>query len=435
MNTKERIEKLKLLKREIYKHFAEIYATIDLDLGKSRNEVNMTEILPIINEINLYIRKLRKWSKPKVVRTPMTLAGGKSIIEYKPYGTVFIITPWNYPLQLAFIPIINAFAAGNKIILKLSEHSKYTNLVIMQIINNVFTDEEVRVELCSIEKTNRIIEQETDFLFFTGSQAVGKIMYQKAASLMIPCVLELGGKNPVIITKDADLALACQELIFSKLMNAGQTCLAPDFIYLDQDIKDSFIKEFNAQLQQLTAQINPRELKLARLINSQSEARIATIANEPISTIYANKIILLEKSFHQSLSQEELFGPILAYQTFSSLEELINKEFPTLNDSLAAYIFTKKKATFNQIKATLSCGSVAWNSTSQFVYNSNLPFGGIKHSGIGKYHGKTGFDTFAYPQSIFYGRKVQVLPAKKLNQMIFSKNLHWLIKLIHLIKK
>ncbi|MFV8435014.1 aldehyde dehydrogenase family protein [Mycoplasma sp. Z355B] len=426
MDIKQRKNKLKNLKKAIYNNLDDMCLALEKDLGKSKNEANMTEILPIINELNLYIRKINKWARPKSVAAPISLLGTKSIIEYEPYGTVFIISPWNYPLQLAFIPLINAFAAGNKVILKLSEHSKHSNAIIKQIIANVFAEDEVKVVECSIEETNRIIDNETDFLFFTGSQAVGKIMYQKAASKMIPCVLELGGKNPVIITKDADLALTCQELIFSKLMNAGQTCLAPDFILIDATIAESFRKEFTLQLRQLLDnQLNGKG-QFAHLINANSISRLNQMLEQDID-YNAHKIYLCQLQKESKLATEEIFGPILPIRIYHDLDELAY-ELRLLDDSLSAYVFSKDKKIFDTIKMWISSGSIAWNATSQFIYNQNLPFGGIGNSGIGKYHGNIGFITFSHQRSIFIGRNKRIMPTRILNKIIFSRDFHRIIK-------
>ncbi|MFV8473652.1 aldehyde dehydrogenase family protein [Mycoplasma sp. 31_09] len=428
-----RKEKLANLKKEIYKNINNICLALEKDLGKSKNEANITEILPIINEINLYIKKIRKWAKPKTVSKPISLLGTKSIIERQPYGTVFIISTWNYPFQLAFIPLINAIGAGNKVILKLSEKSKFSNETIKKIIDNVFPKDEVNVVDCNIEETNHIIEEKADFLFFTGSQAVGKIMYQKAADKMIPCVLELGGKNPVIITKDADLPLVCQELIFSKLMNAGQTCLAPDFILIDAAIAEDFKQEFAFQLYHLVQHELKGKGQFAHLINSDSATRLSQIFNEEID-FDKRKIYLCELQNESKLAKEEIFGPILPMKIFHSFDELSN-EIKLLDSSLSAYIFSKNKKIYDAIKMCISSGSVARNSTSQFIYNSNLPFGGIKSSGIGKYHGKAGFETFSHQRSIFIRKRRWILYTKNINAILFSNNLHFIVKFLLKIKK
>ncbi|MFV8480358.1 aldehyde dehydrogenase family protein [Mycoplasma sp. AA7A] len=428
-----RKEKLANLKKEIYKNINNICLALEKDLGKSKNEANITEILPIINEINLYIKKIRKWAKPKTVSKPISLLGTKSIIERQPYGTVFIISTWNYPFQLAFIPLINAIGAGNKVILKLSEKSKFSNETIKKIIDNVFPKDEVNVVDCNIEETNHIIEEKADFLFFTGSQAVGKIMYQKAADKMIPCVLELGGKNPVIITKDADLPLVCQELIFSKLMNAGLTCLAPDFILIDAAIAEDFKQEFAFQLYHLVQHELKGKGQFAHLINSDSATRLSQIFNEEID-FDKRKIYLCELQNESKLAKEEIFGPILPMKIFHSFDELSN-EIKLLDSSLSAYIFSKNKKIYDAIKMCISSGSVARNSTSQFIYNSNLPFGGIKSSGIGKYHGKAGFETFSHQRSIFIRKRRWILYTKNINAILFSNNLHFIVKFLLKIKK
>ncbi|WLP85418.1 aldehyde dehydrogenase family protein [Mycoplasma seminis] len=435
MNAKEIKITLKKLKNEIFTRKNEIYAALEIDLNKSVNETEITEILPVINEINSYLKHIKKWSKPKRRRTPWSLRPGKSYIYHKPYGTVFILSTWNYPFNLSLIPLIDAFAAGNNVILKLSDRAQASRDVIEKIIKNVFTKQQVLLMKGDIEETNRIIQQEADFVFFTGSNKVGNEIYKKAAEKMIPCVLELGGKNPAIITKSANIKLAVWDNIFVKIMNMGQTCLATDHIYIDASVKGQFELEFNKALNQIHHMLTNNDLQLAKMIDKYAEQRIINFQElEELETSYLDKILLLEPSRDSKIMQEEIFGPLLPIIPYDNLETLAEK-LSQNNAPLAIYLFSNNKADFNLLQEKLDAGTIVYNSTSKFIYNNQLPFGGVKHSGIGRYHGKAGFKTFTYQQAVYKASKVQLISPKAMTKIMLSKNQHWIVKLLNWVKK
>ncbi|MHA3796114.1 aldehyde dehydrogenase family protein [Mycoplasma sp. VS31B] len=432
MKVKEIKITLKKLKNEIFARKDEIYKALESDLNKSVNEAEITEILPVINEINAYLRNVKKWSKFKKVQTPFSLKPGKSYVYKKPYGTVFIIATWNYPFNLSLIPLVDAFSAGNNVILKLSDRAKASYEVLDKIIKAVFTKEQVLLMKGGIEETNEIIDKKADFVFFTGSSKVGNEIYKRAANKMIPCVLELGGKNPAIITKSADITSAVWDNIFVKIMNMGQTCLATDHIYIDKSIKNDFIIEFNKALEQIHS-LN--HLQLAKMIDKHAEERILNFQELNQNEIsYLDKILLLEPIENSSLMKEEIFGPVLPIVAYDNLEEVINK-LRSQPSPLAIYVFSKDKKDFNLIQKNLDAGTIVFNSTSKFIYNNKLPFGGIGNSGIGRYHGKDGFNTFTYQQSVYKASRFQFIPPKMMTKIMLSKNLHWIIQLLNRIKK
>ncbi|SJZ57136.1 aldehyde dehydrogenase family protein [Mycoplasmopsis verecunda] len=434
MKTKVIKNTLKKLKNEIFAKKEEIYKALAQDLNKSINEVELTEILPIINEINYYLRNLNKWAKPKKVSTPLSLAFGKSYIYHKPYGTVVILTPWNYPFNLSFIPIINAYGAGNNVLIKLPERVPNTSQVISNIIKSVFQNNEVDIINGGVEEINQAIDNKADFVFFTGSQRVGNLVYQRASKKMIPCILELGGKNPTIITSTANIKSAAWNILFSKIMNAGQTCLAPDHLYIHSSIKEQFIKEINESLNLLLSK-NLDEKQLARVVDGSMEQRLINFNSNLFSPEVLQKLSIIEINENDKLMSEEIFGPILPYMIFDDLDKLVEQKLMDKEKPLAIYLYSNNKKDFELIQNTLDTGSLIINSNSKFIYNSKLPFGGIKQSGIGRYHGKTGFETFSYEQIVYKGSKIQFISSEKMTDILISKEPHWIIKLINKLKK
>ncbi|WP_051789167.1 aldehyde dehydrogenase family protein [Mycoplasma buteonis] len=424
-------EKLRNLKRTIIEFRPEIYDALAKDLNKSINEVEMTEILPTINEINLYLRKINKWSKSEFKITSASLMFGKTRIEKVSYGKVMIISPWNYPINLAFIPLIDAFGSGNTVILKLSERASNTAKVIEKIIEKVFTKEEVSCYTAGVEKTNELINSDIDFLFFTGSHQIGKIIYQKAAEKMIPCVLELGGKNPVIVTQSANLQKAADEIIFGKVMNAGQTCLAPDHIYVHKSIQNEFEKILKDTYENLFISENQASFQKSNLVDINARNRLAKFNlelefNNQEDLHHHLKIVHVDED--SPLMQEEIFAPILPILAYENLTDLVTQKLIKNDVSLAAYIFTTNRKEFQFVKNTLQSGTFVQNSMSQFIYNSKLPFGGVKGSGIGRYHGKAGFDTFTYKRIVFASSSTKLLSTAFLNKIMFSSKEHFVIK-------
>lgn len=397
------LEDLKLLKKIIEKNKKEIFESIYLDLKKSKEDILFSEYLPVINEINYFLKNLKKWKKRKKIYNEFFLLGGKSYIEYIPYGKVLIISPWNYPFQLALLPFVGAMGSGNKIILKPSEHSINTSKILKKIIEEL-NDENYKIVLGGSETIEEILKEKINYIFFTGSTEVGKIIYKKASEKLIPVTLELGGKSPVIIEDKESIEKGVEKILWGKFLNLGQTCVAPDYILLPKGNLDIFLENVKKYLR--------NSLKEGKIINEKNKKRLKEllIGENIIYQENNNKVdfpftIILNPNENSKIMREEIFGPILPVIEYENLKEeyekLEYKEIP-----LAVYIFTKNidKEKISKIKA----GGITINGTLFQVTSKYLPFGGVGASGIGKYHGKYSFETFSQERTIFDGTYINI---------------------------
>lgn len=397
------LEDLKLLKKIIEKNKKEIFESIYLDLKKSKEDILFSEYLPVINEINYFLKNLKKWKKRKKIYNEFFLLGGKSYIEYIPYGKVLIISPWNYPFQLALLPFVGAMGSGNKIILKPSEHSINTSKILKKIIEEL-NDENYKIVLGGSETIEEILKEKINYIFFTGSTEVGKIIYKKASEKLIPVTLELGGKSPVIIEDKESIEKGVEKILWGKFLNLGQTCVAPDYILLPKGNLDIFLENVKKYLR--------NSLKEGKIINEKNKKRLKEllIGENIIYQENKNKVdfpftIILNPNENSKIMREEIFGPILPVIEYENLkkeyEKLEHKEIP-----LAIYIFTKNidKEKISKIKA----GGITINGTLFQVTSKYLPFGGVGASGVGKYHGKYSFETFSQERTIFDGTYINI---------------------------
>ncbi|MGX6592160.1 aldehyde dehydrogenase family protein [Cetobacterium ceti] len=397
------LEDLKLLKKIIEKNKKEIFESIYLDLKKSKEDILFSEYLPVINEINYFLKNLKKWKKRKKIYNEFFLLGGKSYIEYIPYGKVLIISPWNYPFQLALLPFVGAMGSGNKIILKPSEHSINTSKILKKIIEEL-NDENYKIVLGGSETIEEILKEKINYIFFTGSTEVGKIIYKKASEKLIPVTLELGGKSPVIIEDKESIEKGVEKILWGKFLNLGQTCVAPDYILLPKGNLDIFLENVKKYLR--------NSLKEGKIINEKNKKRLKEllIGENIIYQENNNKVdfpftIILNPNENSKIMREEIFGPILPVIEYENLKEeyekLEYKEIP-----LAVYIFTKNidKEKISKIKA----GGITINGTLFQVTSKYLPFGGVGASGVGKYHGKYSFETFSQERTIFDGTYINI---------------------------
>ncbi|MFP4286954.1 MAG: aldehyde dehydrogenase [Candidatus Izemoplasmataceae bacterium] len=370
------------------------------DLNKSSFEAYTTEIGFTLHSIRKTMKQLKRWMKVQKEKTPYFHLFTKSFIQKEPLGQVLIIGPYNYPFQLVIEPLIGAIAAGNTAIIKPSEFAGHTEKVIKDLIEETFDPEYIRVVTGDKEVTSELIHLPFDHIFFTGSTEVGKIVYQAAAKNLVPVTLELGGKSPAIIDESANLKVAANRIVFGKYMNAGQTCIAPDYIYIDKKVKEPFIKALIKALDTLY----PKPLDdYNKIINLKHFNRLKGLIKED-HVIYGNTLneetltisptILDDITFNDAIMQEEIFGPLLPILTFDSLEQAI-QTLKTKDKPLALYLFTETKAHEQKVFNRLSFGSGAINDTITQVASFYLPFGGVGASGIGKYHGKASFDTFS----------------------------------------
>ena len=407
LDYKKRIEALKLLYKNIKLMSVDIYDALKKDLNKSETETYMVEIGMVLNEISYMIKHIRSFSRPKRVATPLAQFHSKSYKMPCAYGMVLIISPWNYPFMLALEPMVDAIAAGNSVIVKPSEISPNVSDVIAKLISKTFDKGHVDTVLGGVEECTFLLDQDFDYIFYTGSTRVGEIVMKKAAEHFTPVTLEMGGKSPCIVDKTANIPLAAKRIVFGKFLNAGQTCVAPDYILCDKKIKDKLIDELERQIV-LQYTVDPiKNDAYPKMINKkQFDAMSKFITDENL--IFGGKKdeeslkiepTLLNSTFDDDVMQIEIFGPILPIITFDDIDEAIAK-INSLSKPLALYIFSSSKTNQNKVLNRCQFGGGCINDTIIHIATPNLGFGGLKQSGIGAYHGKIGFDTFTHYKSI-----------------------------------
>lgn len=408
MELVKRKEKLQDLKRVIKKYEDEILEALKKDLNKSFFEGYETEVGIVLEEINYTLKHLNKWVKAKRVKTPIFHFPATSYIYQEAYGKVLIMSPWNYPFQLTIAPLVGAIAAGNRVVVKPSEYSNNTASIIEKILNEVFSQDEVKVVRGGRAVNQDLLKQKYDYIFFTGSPTVGKIVMEAAAKHLTPVTLELGGKSPCIVDNSAKVKLAAKRIVWGKFLNAGQTCVAPDYLLVHQDIKDELVKEMIDYIKEFYGNSPIDNPDYPKIINKKHFERInRLIENEDIITggNYNEQTMkiaptILDKINWQSLvMQEEIFGPVLPIMEFDNLNQVIEM-IGAQPKSLALYFFTTSKENEKKILSNISFGGGCINDTIIHLSNSNLPFGGVGNSGMGQYHGKASFDTFSHPKSI-----------------------------------
>ncbi len=407
LDYKKRIDALKLLYKNIKLMSGDIYDALKKDLNKSETETYMAEIGMVLNEISYMIKHIRSFSRPQRVATPLAQFHSKSYKMPCAYGMVLIISPWNYPFMLALEPMVDAIAAGNSVILKPSEISPNVSDVIAKLISKTFDKGHVDTVLGGVEECTFLLDQDFDYIFYTGSTRVGEIVMKKAAEHFTPVTLEMGGKSPCVVDETANISLAAKRIVFGKFLNAGQTCVAPDYILCDKKIKDKLVEELERQIV-LQYSVDPiKNDAYPKMINKkQFDAMSKFITDENL--IFGGKIdeeslkiepTLLNSTFDDDVMKIEIFGPILPIITFDDIDEAIAK-INSLSKPLALYIFSSSKTNQNKVLNRCQFGGGCINDTIIHIATPNLGFGGLKQSGIGAYHGKIGFDTFTHYKSI-----------------------------------
>ena len=401
-----RRESLEKLLEAIEENKDAVYHALKADLGKSEQESYMTEVGLVIHALKTAIANLRKWANPIRHKTPLSHFPAKSYVLSEPYGVTLILAPWNYPFFLSMSPLIGAIAAGNCVVLKTSRSSSHTSEVISTIINNTFSSSYIYAADSTCEY-NDILNCKYDYIFFTGSERVGRIVMRHASENLTPVTLELGGKSPCIIDRSANLKLAAKRIAWGKLLNAGQTCVAPDYVVVPAEKKDAFV----SYLQKYTQQLMPNPLAnedYPHIINLHHFIRLRNAIDKTSDVIggkcddKAFKIeptLFTEVSFDDDIMKSEIFGPILPIIPYDDLDRVLEtiKQRPK---PLACYIFGRNRAFQRKVLSTLSFGGGCINDTVMHVANEHLPFGGIGNSGMGRYHGKYSFDTFSHQKSI-----------------------------------
>lgn len=399
-----RINSLKKLKKNISLNENEIINALKSDLGKSETETFFSEIALIYIEINLALKNVKRWSKKRKVSSSLINFLSSDYIIPEPYGVTLNISPWNYPFQLSISPLIGAVAAGNTVILKPSEFSSKTSEIIKKIIENTFEKGHVDVILGGPEIGSKLLDFNWDYIFFTGSTNIGKIVAQKAAINLTPITLELGGKNPCIVDETANLKVASKRIVFGKFLNCGQTCIAPDFILVHESVKKDFTDKIIERIKKIYNEDVENSENYSRIINKKHFSRLIKLL-EKDKIIYGGKnnpnsnfiepTLIDGSNFNSSLMKEEIFGPILPVVSYSNKNEL-KKILDNYKDPLAFYIFSNDKKFSNELIKRYSFGGAAVNDTISQIVNHRLPFGGIRNSGLGSYHGKQSFKTFSF---------------------------------------
>lgn len=407
-NVNYRIKYLKRLKQVILECEEEICQALKSDLGKSVSESYMCEIGLTLAELSYQIKHIKRWNKPKRHRTDLANFHGKSYSVLEPYGVVLVMAPWNYPFMLTMEPLIGAVAAGNCVVAKPSAYSPATSSIIKKILEKVFDKEYVCVVEGGRAENTELLEQKFDYIFFTGGVTVGKLVMEKAAKNLTPVSLELGGKSPCVIDKTANLKLAAKRLAFGKYLNLGQTCVAPDYLLIDKDIKDEFLQIFKGTVQKMYGK-NPLENQnYGKMINEKHYSRVmGLIDREKVvlggrgrdNELRIEPTVLDNVTENDAVMQEEIFGPVLPVLTYDKLDEVV--EFiETHPHPLALYIFSNDKKVQKLFTEKLAFGGGCINDTVLHLATSQMGFGGVGNSGMGAYHGMKSFQTFTHEKSI-----------------------------------
>lgn len=401
-----RITMLKKLYTMIANNIDALQLALQQDLGKAAVEAYMCEIGLVLNSITYTIKHLKKWMKVKKVSTSLANFKGSSYQLKCPYGVCLIISPWNYPVLLSLDPLVGSIAGGNTSILKLSSHSKNVSLLLANLLNQTFKEEYIKALLISGEETDILLENHFDFIFFTGSKKIGKHIMEKASQNLIPVCLELGGKSPCIITKNANIKIACRRVAFGKIINAGQTCVAPDYLIVDETIKEEVLQTLKQEIINFLGETSLTNADYPKIISTSHLERLkALLINQDIyyggeyNEEKLSPTILDHVSFENEVMKEEIFGPILPVLTYNDLN-CLKHQLLKLPSPLAFYIFTENKKEYDDLINTLPFGGGCINDILMHLVSETLPFGGFGESGMGKYHGKYSFDTFTIVKSI-----------------------------------
>ena len=418
---KFRIEALKKLKANILANEKEIAAAITADLGKSETEAFMCEIGLVITEISYMLKHVRKFAKDKTVSTPLSNFPAHSFVKSSPYGNVLIMSPWNYPFLLTLDPLVDAISAGNTVVVKPSAYSPATSAAIEKVLQETFAPEYVAVVTGGRAENACLLEQKFDYIFFTGSQAVGKEVLRHAAEFLTPCTLELGGKSPCIIDSSAKIKLAATRLVWGKYLNCGQTCVAPDYVLCHSSVKDQFIKAMAAEIKAQFGQDPLANKDYGKIINQKHFERVRGLINKDkvvvggrvnAETQQIEPTVMDNVTWEDAVMGEEIFGPVLPVLTFDSYDQI----YQTLNDKakpLAFYLFTENRKLMKEFTSRFNFGGGCINDCIIHLATNNLGFGGCGESGMGAYHGKVGFDTFSTKKSIVNRKTFMDVPLRK----------------------
>lgn len=387
---------------------AEIMNALRQDLNKSELEAYSTELGIVLEEIRHICKRLTRWVKPRKVRTALTHVGSKGLIVPEPYGTALIIAPWNYPFQLAISPLIGAIAAGNTVVLKPSELTPSVSALLRRILAEVFQEEHVAVVEGGVEVSTRLLKHKFDYIFFTGSVSVGRIVMEAAAKQLTPVTLELGGKSPCIVHEDADLPLAARRIVFGKFTNAGQTCVAPDYLWVHKKVKEPLLREMRQVVRDFYGEhplshpdygriVSRRHFD--RLVKFLQNGQVVMGGGSDEESLKIEPTVLDQVTWDMPVMKEEIFGPVFPVLEYEDLQDMM-ASVRSHPKPLALYLFSQSKAIQNQVIQSLSFGGGTINDTLMHLATPYLPFGGVGDSGMGSYHGLESFKTFSHEKSV-----------------------------------
>jgi aldehyde dehydrogenase (NAD+) len=412
---------------------SEIYYALKQDLNKSKHEAFVTELGFLYSELDFALKNLKTWMAAEKVPSPMSHKGSNSYILKEPYGVVLVIAPWNYPLQLALAPAIGALAAGNCVIIKPSEQAKSTSQLLSALIQSTFDPSLFYVAEGGKDTTHTLLDEQFDYIFYTGSAPAGKEVMNRASEHLTPVTLELGGKSPAIVDTDANINLAAKRIVWAKFTNAGQTCAAPDYLYVHEDAKFQLMKALVKQIKNLFGKHPLYNEDYTRIINEKHFNRLISFLNNgdivhggkfDDSTLLIEPTILDKITWEDNVMQEEIFGPILPVLSFQTIEDALYT-IRRQDKPLALYYFGENEKIQEQVIEFISFGGGAINDAMLHLANPYLPFGGVGKSGMGAYHGKYSFDTFTHEKSILRQTTKFDLPFRypgsKLNTSVVKK--------------
>jgi aldehyde dehydrogenase (NAD+) len=403
-----RIETLKKLRELVVRHEDDILKAVKADLNKPEIEAKRAEVGLVLSEIDFAVKNLAEWAAPKEVETPSTHAGAKSYIYQDPYGLALVIAPWNYPFQLAVSPVVGAIAAGNCVVLKPSELTPHTSSLLAKMFNENFPEEYMTVVEGEVETSTALLKENFDYIFFTGSTMVGKIVAEAAAKHLTPVTLELGGKSPTIVHEDANIEEVAKRIARGKFANAGQTCVAPDYILVQRNVKDELLANLKQVVTNTYGEDVSQNLDFPHVVSEKHFDRLNSfLTNGDIvfggktdrSRLFIEPTVLDNISWEDNVMQDEIFGPILPVIVYDEISEVI-EAIVKRPKPLALYLFSEDEAVQDRILNSVSFGGGSINDTINHMTSHYLPFGGVGDSGMGAYHGKASFDTFSHAKSI-----------------------------------
>lgn len=429
-----RIAALKKLHKAVQQNEAAIAHALHADLGKSSEEGYMCETGIVLSEISYMLHHIRRFAKEQTVATPLAQFASRSYKKPTPYGVTLIMSPWNYPFMLSLDPLVDAIAAGNTVLLKPSAYSPATSKLLKKLISELYPEEYIAVVEGGREENACLLEQKFDHIFFTGSKAVGKLVLEKAAAHLTPVTLELGGKSPCIVDQSAKLELAARRIVFGKFLNCGQTCVAPDYILCHRSVKDQFVECLKVEIRRQYGEDPLNNTQYGKIVSRKHFDRVTGLI-DPDKAVFGGRFdadtrkieptIMDHITWDDKVMGEEIFGPLMPILTFDKVEDVI--ETVNKHDKpLALYLYSEDKKVIREITSRCSFGGGCVNDCIIHLATSNMGFGGVGESGMGAYHGKTGFDTFTHYKSIVDKKTWLDLPMR---YQPYSKLSSWLIHL------